>query len=206
VLGSSEALERSLREEAESSFSYDFGAVRVYRDSTAASAARAVGAAAFAVGRHPVFGRGKYAHHTSEGRRLIPHELEHVAEQAATGTLVLQRRLLLTGAPGEMADFLAMSESATVHRLVRNPLTNEVTAVASLATPARSPALATHLNTIIDDPFQHAEIHGAANQPGVDIGAFPVPSDLTAAGSRTSTRHQRDGSGGPGHRRGRPAA
>jgi len=175
-------LDSSLRDESESGFGHDFDAVRLHTDSIAASAAKALGASAFTAGRHIVFGQGQYAPQTSEGRALINHELAHVAQQTAAGKASLQRRLLLTGTPGEIADFLAMSEAASGLRLVRNPLTNEVNPIATLVAPARSAAFANRLTGIMADPLQNAEINVGANQPNVDIGAFPVPRDLTAGG------------------------
>jgi hypothetical protein len=56
------------------------------------------------VGNHVVFAQGGYAPGTDEGRRLIAHELTHVAQQA-TGNLAVQRFVecnapgLLTGCP-----------------------------------------------------------------------------------------------------------
>lgn len=66
----------------ESKLGHDFGRVRVHDDDTAASAARAVGARAYTVGADVVFGRGEYAPHAPEGRRVLEHELTHVVQQA----------------------------------------------------------------------------------------------------------------------------
>ncbi len=60
---------------------YDFSQVRVHADSKAADSARAVGALAYTVGRDVVFGAGQYAPQTSEGRRLLAHELAHTVQQ-----------------------------------------------------------------------------------------------------------------------------
>jgi hypothetical protein len=57
--------------------------VRVHTDERAARSARAVDALAYTSGRHIVFGRGQYAPETDSGRRLLGHELVHVAQQAA---------------------------------------------------------------------------------------------------------------------------
>jgi hypothetical protein len=60
---------------------HDFSKVRVHTDGEAAESARAVGAAAYTVGSHVVFGRGQYEPLTSTGRHLIAHELAHVVQQ-----------------------------------------------------------------------------------------------------------------------------
>ena len=62
-------------------FGHDFSKVRVHTDSKAAESARAVNAQAFTVGRNVVFGVGEYVPGTSEGRRLLAHELTHAVHQ-----------------------------------------------------------------------------------------------------------------------------
>jgi Domain of unknown function (DUF4157) len=64
-------------------FGHDFSKVRTHTDGTAASAARSIGATAFAVGQHIAFGVGQYRPRTAEGRKLIAHELAHVVQQGA---------------------------------------------------------------------------------------------------------------------------
>ncbi len=71
---------------------YDFGQVRVHADTAAAESAAAIGALAYTVGRHVVFGAGQYAPNTQPGRRLLAHELAHVAQQAA-GAQIATRSL-----------------------------------------------------------------------------------------------------------------
>jgi hypothetical protein len=62
-------------------FGHDFSGVRVHTDSRAAESAQVVNAQAYTVGRDVVFGTGQYAPGTSEGRRLVAHELTHVVQQ-----------------------------------------------------------------------------------------------------------------------------
>jgi hypothetical protein len=63
---------------------YDFGQVRVHTDAKAAESARAMNARAYTFGREIVFGAGQYAPQTSAGRRLLAHELAHVAQQSVS--------------------------------------------------------------------------------------------------------------------------
>ena len=81
----------------ESRFGHDFGGVRVHTGSGAAASARAVGAQAYTVGQNVVFGEGRYAPGTDDGKRLIAHELAHVVQQTETtgrpGQVMLQRML-----------------------------------------------------------------------------------------------------------------
>lgn len=89
------ALSPELRSFFEPRFGHDFGAVRVHADREAASAAHAVQARAFSFGRDIVFGAGEYAPGTTDGRRLLAHELTHVVQQGASpgrGLVMRQRR------------------------------------------------------------------------------------------------------------------
>ena len=62
-------------------FGHDFSRVQVHTDAKAAESAQAVNALAYTVGRDVVFGSGQYTPGTHEGRKLIAHELTHVAQQ-----------------------------------------------------------------------------------------------------------------------------
>ncbi len=68
-------------EPADASASFDLSRVRIHTDARAVSSADALGARAYTVGRHVVFGQGQYRPHTIEGGRLLAHELTHVAQQ-----------------------------------------------------------------------------------------------------------------------------
>ncbi len=75
-------------------FGHDFSHVRVHTDAAATRSALAVDASAYTVGRDIVFASGKYEPGTSEGRRLLAHELTHVAQQDSDTRLrgaVIQR-------------------------------------------------------------------------------------------------------------------
>jgi hypothetical protein len=72
-------------------FGWDFSRVRVHCDTAAGQSAERVNAEAYTVGNSIVFGPGRYAPATQEGRRLIAHELTHVVQQAGMAQ-VLQRR------------------------------------------------------------------------------------------------------------------
>ncbi|MGA3399578.1 MAG: DUF4157 domain-containing protein [Acetobacteraceae bacterium] len=72
-------------------FGRDFADVRVHTGAQAARSARDVGAAAYTVGADIVFGEGAHAPATTDGLRLIAHELAHVAQ--SDGERDDQRRL-----------------------------------------------------------------------------------------------------------------
>ena len=81
------ALDAPLRASMEQAFGHDLSHVRVHTDPAAARSAAAVNAHAYAVGPHVVFGAGRYAPETRDGRRLLAHELAHVV-QARSGPVV----------------------------------------------------------------------------------------------------------------------
>lgn len=83
VLGSAgQPLDASPRAALERSLGHDFGRVRVHTDARAAASAQTVNALAYTVGHDLVFGAGRYAPGTTDGRRLLAHELTHVVQQA----------------------------------------------------------------------------------------------------------------------------
>jgi hypothetical protein len=79
---SGQPLEAVTRSFMEPCVNYKFGGVRIHPDDRGAEAARAVDAAAPAVGSHVVFGTGRQATGADAGRRLLAHELTHVVQQA----------------------------------------------------------------------------------------------------------------------------
>jgi len=85
-------LDASTRAFFEMRFARDFGGVRVHDGADAARAARSVGALAFTTGSHVAFGAGRYRPETASGRRLLAHELAHVAQQETGGAPPLQRK------------------------------------------------------------------------------------------------------------------
>jgi hypothetical protein len=74
-------LDDASREFMEQSFGVDFSEVRLHTDAAAERSAQAFNANAYTVGQDIVFAAGKYAPGTSEGKRLLAHELTHVIQQ-----------------------------------------------------------------------------------------------------------------------------
>ena len=81
IRGSGQPLPESTRAFFESRFGHDFSQVRVHTDTLAAESAREVNARAFTVGQNVVFGVREYSLGTTEGRRLLAHELTHIVQQ-----------------------------------------------------------------------------------------------------------------------------
>jgi hypothetical protein len=83
-------LDPATRAFMEPRFGHDFSRVRVHSGAAAEQSAQDVNAHAYTVGQNMVFGAGRFAPGTREGRRLIAHELTHVAQQNV-GMTVVQR-------------------------------------------------------------------------------------------------------------------
>ncbi|HEX7333264.1 MAG TPA: DUF4157 domain-containing protein [Pyrinomonadaceae bacterium] len=77
-------LDETTRDFMEPRFGYDLGHVRVHDDTTSASSAVAINAKAYTIGPHIVFGAGMYQPQSSDGRRLLAHELAHTVQQASS--------------------------------------------------------------------------------------------------------------------------
>lgn len=85
VLSSSgQHLDGAVRAGMEARFGHSFERVRVHTDSCASESARTVAAKAYTVGSNIVFGPGRYAPGSEEGRRLLAHELAHVVQQSGS--------------------------------------------------------------------------------------------------------------------------
>jgi hypothetical protein len=79
---SGQPLDRTTRGFMEQRFGHDFSQVRVHTDAKAAESARAIHALGYTVGPHVVFGENQYSPETTDGRRLLAHELTHVVQQS----------------------------------------------------------------------------------------------------------------------------
>lgn len=77
-------LDKATREYFEPRFGCDLSRIRIHNDTRAAESARAVNAVAYTVGNSIAFASGRYSPHSSEGRRLLAHELVHTVQQSST--------------------------------------------------------------------------------------------------------------------------
>ena len=75
-------LDEATRSFMEARLGHDFSRVRVHADSRAAESTDSVGAQAYTVGDHVAFAAARFNPTTEEGRKLLAHELTHVAQQA----------------------------------------------------------------------------------------------------------------------------
>ena len=83
---SGQPLAAAVLERMNAAFGHDFAHVRIFTGGSSRAAAEALNAHAFTVGSDIYFGSGEYAPGTTEGDRLLAHELTHV-KQADEGRL-----------------------------------------------------------------------------------------------------------------------
>ncbi len=87
-------LSNTIRNFFEPRFQHDFSKVRVHTDNKASESAKSVQALAYTVDNDLVFGEAQYRSDSSQGRRLIAHELAHVIQQhGKTGTKVQRQSM-----------------------------------------------------------------------------------------------------------------
>lgn len=79
--GDGRPLDGATRSFMESKFGRDFEDVRIHTGPETSELARTLRARAFTTGNDIVFGEGEHAPDTSEGRKLIAHELAHVVQR-----------------------------------------------------------------------------------------------------------------------------
>ncbi len=103
-------LDAATRAFMEPRLGYDFSHVQVHTDAKAAQSARAVNARAYTVGSNVVFADGQYVPQSSEGQRLLAHELTHVVHHD-TGTL---RRQPAPGRAKKSVGGLTVSSSSRI--------------------------------------------------------------------------------------------
>ena len=70
---------------------YDFSNVKIHTDAVAAKSASSINAQAYTTGNHIVFNQNQYHPETTDGKKLLAHELTHVVQQQAK-TQSIQRK------------------------------------------------------------------------------------------------------------------
>jgi Domain of unknown function (DUF4157)/LysM domain len=86
--GGGDQLPDDVRADFETQLGQDFSKVRLHKGAQAADAAEAINARAYTKGTDVVFAAGQYAPETSEGKKLLAHELTHVVQQGGAGERV----------------------------------------------------------------------------------------------------------------------
>jgi uncharacterized protein DUF4157 len=213
-LGAGAPLPEPLRDEMEVHLGVSLTGVRLHDDAPAHAAAAAVHAHAFTVGEDIYFARGALAPGSPDGRRLLAHELAHVAQalEGRVAALAGDRRVSQPSDPLEQeavavaARIMATPPIALAgdRRVSQpsDPLEQEAEAVAAriMATPpiashapAASHALASHAGAASD---ALAASHAPAASSGATITP-PGPGRTVRAIFAPRRAAARPASGGP---------
>lgn len=94
--GQGKPLERGVRNFMQARFGHDFSGTRVHEGAEPAAMTKAIAARAFTWRSEIYFGSGEYRPQSTEGRRMIAHELAHVVQQ--TGPVKPRSTAMLGGA------------------------------------------------------------------------------------------------------------
>jgi hypothetical protein len=151
----------------ESRFGHDFSAVRIHTDSRSQTAADEINALAFTTGSDIHFAAGRFAPGTSQGDRLLAHELTHVVQQGAacqeaTGVQPLQRAVAPAPAPAEGPEPAPTETSADIDEILERLLSGLAGNSAMLAllpslpapcNPATSSLMARALHAFVTNTF-----------------------------------------------------
>ncbi|MFT3681145.1 MAG: DUF4157 domain-containing protein [Ferruginibacter sp.] len=81
--GIGQALSNEVRNFYEPRFGHDFSNVKIHTDTIAAKSAQSINALAYTSKNNIVFNEGQYSPSTSNGKRLLGHELTHVVQQGS---------------------------------------------------------------------------------------------------------------------------
>jgi hypothetical protein len=118
---------------------FDLSQVRIHTDEQAAESARAVNALAYTVGRDIVFDTGRFAPATIEGRRLLAHELTHVAQQSGGKSSGVQRSF--AGCQSLITDprtAVGLVAGTVAHRMITADFNQRVAGARSVIIPGAS--------------------------------------------------------------------
>lgn len=157
---SGELLTSGTRHSMETAFGRDFSRVRVHRDREAAELSHQLGARAFTHGNHIYFGSGTYDPEGSSGKRLLAHELTHIAQQGhaalKSGGDAAPTATAVRAAPP------AIQRAATWTAAVPNEI-NSLADTAIIGTPVG-----------VTTPTFNGVAFGALTEPTVTVAAVPA--------------------------------
>ncbi len=88
--GPGQGLDNDTRSFMEQRIGHDFGNVKVHTDGYAAGKSKELHAEAFTLGRDVFFNAGRYNPSSTEGKRLLSHELTHVIQQGEAPAVQLR--------------------------------------------------------------------------------------------------------------------
>ena len=178
-------LDAPVRTDMERRLGHDFSQVRVHTDGRAAASAQAVDAQAYTVGRSVVFGSGRYAPATAEGRDLLAHELAHVVQQ---GSAAPPSGPLRVGAANDSAESAA-DRAAAGHGSAESatPSTLQLRRKVIVSPVGAASQIESHLTAICALPLTHSATGELSTNVsvGTPVESCTCVEDVIADASRT---------------------
>lgn len=101
---------------------YDFSQVKVHTDKDAAESAKSVNAKAYTIGNNIVFNEGQYNTESTEGKKLLAHELTHVVQNGNEESSV--KRQVPEPALAEPAEEIRCEDEVNITTAFRDFLVN----------------------------------------------------------------------------------
>ncbi len=196
-LGNGSRLEGQALNQFSSHFGHDFSRVRIHDDAEADRLSKAVNARAFTTGQDIFFSQGTYNPHSSDGQKLLAHELTHTIQQSrgavsgssiGNGLAISDPNDAFEQEASSVADSVtrgeqvavAGSSGSTVQRMVLQRETpNTTPAPASTSAPPNPPAPTT-------TPIPHTLNAGMFDVSGAQPSLNGVVSAHPSAGSQVT--------------------
>ena len=180
--GEGSGLHDGVRRQMEHAMGVDFGKVRVHSDSRSSQLSRDLNARAFTTGSDIFFASGQYNPGSSDGRRLLAHELTHVVQQG--GAAGLQFKLDVSQPHDPMEDEAERVAEAFVHSEMRSA--SHTDTPAKVAAPKEAGSGLVHRlvqRDKTDDLKDMADAGEAVQDPNAQPPAMRVSNvgDATAA-------------------------
>ena len=108
------SMDETVQREMESKMGGDFSDVQLHTGQKAAAAADSINARAFTVGNHIAFNKGEYQPKSTDGKKVLAHELTHVRQQT-DGAVSLLPKLATEHQSAETS--AEGDDDRTIHRL-----------------------------------------------------------------------------------------
>ncbi len=200
--GSGQRLDDNTRSFMENRFGYDFNHVRLHTDSYASKKSNELNAEAFTIGRDIFFNAGRYSPTTTQGKKLLAHELTHVVQQSGFTNINMTRIQLQGDGGGSVSeDYRFTAEGVSV--VVRRSCSPSDFGFATAEMATRD-ALDKIFNTDCIEESRRSRIQRNLIRHGLDIrcrrsavigGAcaeatgYSIPANIMTIGSRSFPTH-----------------
>lgn len=182
-------LDQSTRKKMELSMGRSFDQVRIHTDPIADALCRQFQARAFTLGNDIAFANGEYLPNTTEGRKIVAHELTHVVQQGEAPQKVDKKSVRISSPlePAEreaerVANEITSMEEPTVGYTQEATALEEVPEQTLLRVPRPLPSGAPIFELVIDSDFvirTLQNLNRGSQWPGaVNFNSHPITEEV----------------------------